>query len=62
MTVKHSTASVFVFGKLVELRLIPLAVIGGLVLRTALARQAEKIRRGGNQGARDEGGNSTSGS
>ena len=31
----------------VELRLIPLIVIGGLVLRTVLARHAEKIRRAG---------------
>ena len=38
--------SVLVFGKPVELRLIPLIVIGGLALRTVLARQAEKIRKG----------------
>jgi len=31
----------------VELRLIPLIVIGGFVLRTVLARHAEKIRRDG---------------
>jgi hypothetical protein len=31
----------------VELRLVPLIVIGGLALRTVLARQAEKIRRQG---------------
>ena len=31
----------------VELRLIPLIVIGGFVLRTVLARKAEKIRRDG---------------
>ncbi len=36
-----------VFGKPVELRLVPLIVIGGLALRTVLARSAEKIRRGG---------------
>ena len=36
-----------VMGKPVELRLLPLIVIGGLALRTVLARQAEKIRRGG---------------
>jgi hypothetical protein len=36
-----------VFGKPVELRLVPLIIIGGLALRTVLARQAEKIRRGG---------------
>ena len=39
--------SVLVFGKPVELRLVPLIVIGGLALRTVLARQAEKIRRQG---------------
>jgi cytochrome bd-type quinol oxidase subunit 2 len=38
---------VFVLGKPVELSLLPLIVIGGLALRTVLARSAEKIRRGG---------------
>jgi cytochrome bd-type quinol oxidase subunit 2 len=38
---------VLVFGKLVQLRLLPLIVIGGLALRTVLARSAEKIRRNG---------------
>jgi hypothetical protein len=38
--------SVLVFGRPVEMRLIPLIVISGLALRTVLARQAEKIRRG----------------
>ncbi len=38
--------TVLVHGKPVELRLIPLIVIGGLALRTVLARQAEKIRKG----------------
>jgi hypothetical protein len=38
---------VLVMGRPVELRLVPLMVIGGLALRTVLARQAEKIRRGG---------------
>jgi hypothetical protein len=37
--------SVLVFGKPVELKLIPLIVIGGFVLRTVLARKADKIRR-----------------
>jgi hypothetical protein len=32
-------------GRPVELRLVPLVVIGGLALRTVLARQAEKIRQ-----------------
>jgi hypothetical protein len=39
--------SVIVMGKPVEIRLVPLIVIGGLALRTVLARQAEKIRRQG---------------
>jgi len=39
--------SVLVFGKPVELKLIPLIVIGGMALRTVLARMAEKIRRDG---------------
>jgi hypothetical protein len=30
--------------------LIPLVIIGGLALRTVLARQAERIRRGGDEG------------
>jgi hypothetical protein len=41
---------VFVLGRPVELRLIPLVIIGGLALRTVLARQAERIRRGGDEG------------
>ncbi len=36
-----------VLGRAVEVRLLPLIVLGGLALRTVLARQAEKIRRGG---------------
>jgi hypothetical protein len=38
---------VLVGSKLVELRLLPLVVIGGMVLKTVLARHAEKIRRDG---------------
>jgi hypothetical protein len=36
---------VLVMGKPVELRLVPLVILGGLVLRTMVAMQAEKIRR-----------------
>jgi hypothetical protein len=36
-----------VFGKPVELRLVPLIIIGGLALRTVLASRADKIRHGG---------------
>jgi hypothetical protein len=43
--------SILVFGRPVELRLVPLIVIGGLALRTVLARQAEKIRRQGEKGS-----------
>ncbi len=39
--------AVLVYGRPVELRLLPLIVIGGMVLKTVLARHAEKIRRGG---------------
>jgi hypothetical protein len=39
---------VLVGDRLVELRWLPLVVLGGLALRTVLARQAEKIRREGN--------------
>jgi hypothetical protein len=42
-----SDGVVFVSSKPVELRLVPLIIIGGLALRTVLARQAEKIRREG---------------
>jgi len=38
-------------GKPVEIRWIPMIVIGGLALRTVLARQAEKIRRSGEKGS-----------
>jgi hypothetical protein len=43
--------SVLVFGRPVELRLVPLIIIGGLALRTVLARHAEKIRRAGGKGS-----------
>jgi hypothetical protein len=36
---------VLIMGKPVELRLVPLLILGGLALRTVLAMQAEKIRR-----------------
>ena len=36
-------------GRLVELRLLPLVIIGGLALRTVLAMKAEKIRREGDK-------------
>ena len=38
---------VIVFGRPVELRLVPLVILGGLALRTVLARQADRVRRGG---------------
>ena len=38
---------VLVWGKPVELRLLPLIIIGGLALRTVLALQADKIRHSG---------------
>ncbi len=36
---------VFVFGRQVEIRWIPLFVIGSFVFRTVMAREADKIRR-----------------
>ena len=41
---------VLVIGKPVELRLLPLIIIGGLALRTVLDRHADRIRRGGDEG------------
>ena len=43
--------TVDVMGRPVDLRLVPLIIIGGLALRTILALQADKIRRGGQQDA-----------
>jgi hypothetical protein len=43
---------VLVWGKPVELRLLPLIVIGGLALRTVLAVKADKVRRGSENGQR----------
>ena len=40
---------ILVMGKPVELRLVPLVIIGGFALRTVLARQADRIRREGEQ-------------
>jgi hypothetical protein len=42
--------TIIVLGRPVEMRLVPLVVIGAMALRTVLARQAEKIRRGGDGG------------
>jgi hypothetical protein len=39
---------VLVGNRLVELRWLPLVVLAGMTLKTVLAHQAEKIRRGGN--------------
>jgi hypothetical protein len=36
---------VLVHGRPVEMRLVPLIVLGGRALRTVLARQADRIRR-----------------
>ena len=41
---------VLVMGRPVELRLVPLIIIGGLALRTVLALQADKMRRSGEKG------------
>jgi hypothetical protein len=41
---------VMVMGRPVELRLVPLVILGGLALRTVLAVQADRIRHGGDKG------------
>ena len=41
---------ILLMGRPVELRLVPLIIIGGLALRTVLAMQAERIRRSGEEG------------
>jgi hypothetical protein len=46
---------ILVHGRLVEMRLVPLVVLGGFALRTVLAHQAEKIRRGSSQGGDESG-------
>jgi hypothetical protein len=38
---------ILVNGRPVEMRLLPLVVLGGLAVRTVLARQADRIRREG---------------
>jgi hypothetical protein len=43
--------NVLVMGRPVEIRWLPLIVIGGLALRTVLARSAERIRRDGEKGS-----------
>ena len=39
--------TIVIFGKPVELRLIPMLILGTFALRTVLVRQADKIRHGG---------------
>jgi hypothetical protein len=41
---------ILIHGKPVDLRLVPLIVIGGLALRTVVALQADKIRRSSEKG------------
>jgi hypothetical protein len=42
--------SILVGGKPVELRMLPLVILGGLALRTVLGLHAERIRRGEGKG------------
>ena len=42
---------ILIGGRLVELRLIPLVIIGAFALRTVVAMKAEKIRREGEKGS-----------
>jgi hypothetical protein len=48
-------ARIAVGGRLVEMKFIPLIMIGGLALRTMVAMRAEKIRREGQEGNKPEG-------
>ena len=41
---------ILLMGRPVELRLVPLVIIGGLAFRTIVAMQAERIRREGENG------------
>jgi hypothetical protein len=43
-------ARIAVGGRLVELKFVPLIIIGGLALRTMVAMRAEKIRSEGQEG------------
>jgi hypothetical protein len=45
-----------VFGKPVAIRVIPLFVIGMFVLRTVMAREADKIRRSKLEGGQEDAG------
>jgi len=47
-------ARISVGGRLVEMKFIPLVIIGGFAMRTMVAMRAEKIRREGQQ-SRPEG-------
>ena len=42
-------ARISVGGRLVEMKFIPLVIIGGFAMRTMVAMRAEKIRREGQQ-------------
>jgi hypothetical protein len=42
--------TILVHGRPVELRWLPIIIIGGMALRTVLAHHADKIRRGGDGG------------
>jgi hypothetical protein len=44
-------AKIAIGGRLVDLRLVPLLIIGGLALRTMVAMKAEKIRHEGEKGS-----------
>jgi len=43
---------IFVGGRAVELRMVPLVILGGFALRTVLGLYAERIRRGGEKGGK----------
>jgi hypothetical protein len=43
---------ILVMGRAVDLRLVPLLILGLLAFKTVLARHAERIRRGGDEDER----------
>jgi hypothetical protein len=44
------SVKVLVHGRPVDLRMVPLIILGGLALRTILARQADRIRNESKEG------------
>ena len=47
-------AKIAIGGRLVEMKFIPLVIIGGLALRTMVAMKADKIRNEGEEGSKPQ--------